>query len=159
MAASLEIRLTGGAANSDPDASLGGTMSSETISATALNNLFDNVSAAEASSGDTEYRAIDVYNAGDATAKSVQAWISTESPSDDSEIEFGKDDTATQELSDESTAPDSPAVNFSHHTSASKCDIDDIAAGSAQRLFLKRTISASAGNYADDGITLCVQYA
>jgi len=159
MAASLEIRLTGGAANSDPDASLGGTMSSETISGTALNNLFDNVSVSEASSGDTEYRAIDIYNAGDATAYAVEAWISTVSPSTDSIIAFGKDDTATQELADESTAPDSPEVTFIQHLTGSRLSIDNIAAASAQRLFLRRTISSSASNYANDGIVLTVQYA
>ena len=159
MAASLEIRLNGGAANSDPDASLGGTISSETISETALNNLFDNVSAAEASAGDVEYRSIDIYNAGDATAKTVTAWISTVSPSTDSIIAFGKDDTATQELANESTAPDDPAVTFINHLVGTPLSIDDIAAGSAQRLFLRRTITASAGNYADDGITLTIQYA
>lgn len=159
MAASLELRLTGGAANADPDSSLGGTMSSEEVSATALNNLFDDVTPAEASAGDVEYRAIDIYNAGDATAASVEAWISTVSPSTDSIIAFGKDDTATQELADESTAPDSPVVAFVQHLTGTRLSISNIAAGSAQRIFLRRTISASATNYANDGITLTVQYA
>lgn len=56
MAATLVFRLTGGASNSDPDASLGGVMSNTEISGTALNNLFDDVSPDEATSGSTEYR-------------------------------------------------------------------------------------------------------
>ena len=43
MAAVLEYFLTGGAANADPDASLGGDTSSVNVNSTALNNLFDNV--------------------------------------------------------------------------------------------------------------------
>jgi len=60
MAATLEFRLTGGSSNSDPDQSLGGVTSSNEISSTAMNNLFDNVTPTEASSGDVEYRAIDI---------------------------------------------------------------------------------------------------
>jgi len=159
MAASLEIHLNGGASNTDPDASLGGTISSETISGTALNNLFDNVDPTEASAGDVEYRSIDIYNAGDETAYTVTAWISTVSPSTDSIIAFGKDDTATQTLANESTAPDAPSVSFVNHLVGTPLSISNIAAGDAQRLFLRRTITASAGNYANDGIVLTVQYA
>ena len=160
MAASLEIRLNGGASNTDPDASLGGTISSQTISGTALNNLFRDVTAAEATSGHTDYRSIDIYNAGDATAEVVTAWISTITPSTDSVIAFGKDDTATQEIdSAGETAPAAPVVTFVNHLVGTPLSISNIAAAAHQRLFLRRTISASAGNYANDGITLTVQYA
>ena len=159
MAASLEIHLNGGASNSDPDASLGGTISSETISETALNNLFDNVSVAEASAGDVEYRSFDIYNAGDETAYIVEAWISTATPSTDSVMAFGIDETATQELADESTAPDSPEVVFAQHLTGDKLSISNIAAGAAARIFIRRTISAAATNYANDGIVFSIQYA
>jgi len=68
MAAVLELRLTGGADNDDPDASLGGVASSEEVSGTPLNNLFDDITPAEAEAGCTEYRAISIYNSGDASA-------------------------------------------------------------------------------------------
>jgi hypothetical protein len=59
MAASIVFRLSGGAGNTDPAASLGGVMSSTAVGS---NTLFDTVSAAEALSGDTEYRCYYVKN-------------------------------------------------------------------------------------------------
>ena len=58
MAATLVFRLTGGASNIDPDASLGGIMSNTEISGTALNNLFDDVSPDEATSGSTDRKSV-----------------------------------------------------------------------------------------------------
>lgn len=163
MAATLEYRYTGGAANSDPDASLGGAMSSETLSATALNNLFDNVSPAEASAGDTEYRAIDVYNSGDAEAQSVDIYMSSETSSTDSELGF-YNDGATHDgtdqgdaIADESTEP--AGASWAHYTSASKLSLPNIPAGEATRLWIRRVISASAGNTNNDSGTIAVDYA
>ena len=75
MAATLAFQLSGGASNSDPNASLGGTHSSVALSGTAMNNLFDDVSSGEASAGDTEYRAIDITNTGDATGTVVKIFM------------------------------------------------------------------------------------
>ena len=47
----VKIRLSGGAANSDPLLSLGGAMSS----VEASTNVLDDVSPDEATAGDTEY--------------------------------------------------------------------------------------------------------
>lgn len=163
MAASIEYRLTGGASNSDPDASLGGVSSSNTLSATAMNNLFDDVSASEASAGDTEYRAIDVHNAGDATATSVAIYMSTETSSSDSQIDLGINDTpasainSTASIADESTAPSS--VTFAHYTSASKLSLPDIAAGSYCRVWVRWVVDAGAGNDSNDQGTIAVDYA
>lgn len=158
MAAVLELRLTGGAANADPNLSLGGTMSSNQVAAGPLNNLFDNVAYAEASAGDVEYRAIDIYNSGDATAKVVELWIDSETPSTDSIIAVGLD-SGTQSIPNEDTAPNSPVITFSHPLVGSKMSISDIANGSAQRLWIRRTISSSATNYADDLCGITIQYA
>jgi hypothetical protein len=68
MAAVLKLYLTGGASNADPDASLGGVMSSEELSETPLNNLFDDIDPNQAEVGVTEYRALGLYNDGDADA-------------------------------------------------------------------------------------------
>jgi hypothetical protein len=55
----IVYRLSGGAGNSSPDASLGGAKSS-TVMGT---NIFDNVSSGEAAAGDVEYRAAVIANA------------------------------------------------------------------------------------------------
>lgn len=158
MAASLEWRLTGGASNTDPDASLGGTVSSEVVSSTALNNLFDNVDPADALAGDVEYRAIQLQNTGDATAVLIRLWISAETGSSDSIIAVGID-SGTQSIADEDTAPDTPTITFTHPLVGSKMTISNIAAAAGARLWVRRTISASATNYANDTVELTVTYA
>ncbi|MCK9325574.1 MAG: hypothetical protein M0P69_08740 [Bacteroidales bacterium] len=66
VAADIKKYLTGassdGGTQSDPDASLGGFRSSTVITDDSDNNIFDDVSGAEASAGDTEYRCICLKN-------------------------------------------------------------------------------------------------
>ena len=164
MAAILEFRLTGGGSNSDPDASLGGAMSSNQLSATAMNNLFDNVTPTEASDGDVEYRAIDIYNSGDEAAISGEIYMDTETSSADSQLDFYNDGTTHDgsdqgdTIADESTEPD--GASWSHYTSASKLALPtSIAASEATRLWIRRTISAAATNTANDQCTIAVEYA
>lgn len=167
MAATLELRLTGGAANSDVDASLGGIMSSNQLSATAMNNIFDDVQPDEATSGETEYRMIDIYNSGDAAAVSVEVYIDPQTSSADTSLEIGEDDTnnphasgaSLETLANEGVAPASPVITFGVHGSGAKLALPDIPAGQACRLALKRIVSAAAGNTASDQATLKVVYA
>ena len=156
MAATLEMRLTGGATNTDPDASLGGTMSSSAVSSTALNNLFDNVTPSERSAGSVEYRAVDIYNSGGDAATAVEMYMSTETSNSDTQLDFGLDST-TQTITNETTAPSS--VTFAHYTSSSKLSISDIAASGAQRVWIRRTVTAGATNDANDQGTIAVDYA
>lgn len=167
MSATLVFRLTGGASNSDVDASIGGVMSSNELSSTSLNNLFDNVTPAEATSGDTEYRMIDVYNSGDAAATSVEIYISSQTSSADTSAEIGEDATNNphasssdlETLANESTAPASPVIVFAEHPEGTKLSLDDIPSGEAARIAVKRIVSSAAGNTSSDSMTLSVQYA
>lgn len=167
MAASLQFRLTGGAGNSDPDAALGGVMSANQLSDTAMNNLFDNVSPDEASSGDTEYRAIDVYNSGDAAATNVELYMATETSSPDTAIDMGHDATnnphtsawAGETIANESTAPASPVITFGHRVTGARLSLPDIPAGQAARVWMKRVVSPGAGNTSNDLGTIRVEYA
>ena len=121
MPATLIWRLTGGASNSDPNASLGGVRSSNAISGTAMNNLFDNVTAAEASSGDSEYRALDLYNSGDAESSGTELYMSTPTSSTSTELQFGLGAApinSTTSIVDESTAP--AGVSFAAATTGSR---------------------------------------
>lgn len=159
MASSLQWRLTGGAANSDPNASLGGVSSSETLSSTALNNLFDNVSWQEAVTGDTEYRALDLYNAGDATAYAVTVWFDGNTSSADTVLQVadgGAD--ASVSVADESTAP-TGGLSFITPTEGAPLSIANIAAGHYRRIWFKRVVNALASNVANDTATLKWQYA
>lgn len=81
----IQYRLSGGAANSDPALSLGGVKSS-----TAASNYFDDVSSAEASAGDTEYRCVYVHNAhATLTLIGAKVFIQTNTPSGDTDVAIG----------------------------------------------------------------------
>jgi hypothetical protein len=54
----IQMRLSGGSGNTDPNASLGGVMSSTAVVNAVVDNLFDSITAAEALAGDTSYRGI-----------------------------------------------------------------------------------------------------
>lgn len=160
MAATLQYNLTGGASNSDPNASLGGTSSSTQLSGTAMNNLYDDVSPAEATAGDNEYRAIDIKNTGSATATVVKAYMNPDSSSADTRIDMGVEASpinSTTSIADESTAPS--GVTFGTYTTGSKLTITDIPNGSYARLWIKRVVTAGAANTSNDTGTINVDYA
>ena len=160
MAATLGWRLTGGASNSDPNASLGGARSANSVSATALNNIFDDVSPAESSAGDTEYRAVDLYNSGDAAAVGVVLYNSTETSSSGTTLDFGLEaspiDSATS-IASEAAAP--AGVTFSHPVTGSRLTVPDIPASSGARVWVRRVVSTATGNTASDQGTFTVEYA
>ena len=58
----LEFYLSGGSSNSNPNAALGGAISSSAITNASDNNLFDDVTGDEADSGDSEYRCSYINN-------------------------------------------------------------------------------------------------
>ncbi len=150
VAGDIIFRLSGGAANSDPNASLGGIMSTTTAIADAsVENLFDNVSGAESTSGDTEYRGFYVLNNhGSLTWQTVVLWISTETPSADSLINLalaGEGLNATMEtIADESTAP--IGESFTHPTTeGAGLAIGNMPFGNRFGIWVERVISAVAG--------------
>jgi len=163
MAAVIEFRLTGGASNNDPDVSLGGVMSSHTLSETPMNNLFDNVLPEEADNGDTEYRAIDLYNSGDAAATAIEMYMSSETTSTDTHLEFGTNNTPHDgsdqgdTIADESTAPS--GITFDHHLTGNRLSLTDIPAGQAIRVWISRVVAEGAANTNNDTGTIAVDYA
>lgn len=138
--------LSGGAGNSDPNAALGGAMSSTVVS-TAINGLFDDVSGAESAAGDTEYRCIYWKNTAGASRNNVKAYIVTQPTGDDSfQIGLdlaGKNGTADT-IADESTAPD-PAVTFVDAADyANGIVFGTMAANDSYAIWVKRTTPAGA---------------
>jgi hypothetical protein len=111
--------LSGGGANSDPDASLGGAISSTAFTTATLENLFSNISSAEATAGSTKYRCVYIRNtSGTSDLVNGGKYISQESPSSDTQIDLGLGTSGIsgteQTVADEDTAPSS--VTFSHPT-------------------------------------------
>jgi hypothetical protein len=160
VASDIEFRLSGGAANADGNASLGGAMSSEVVSA-ALHAFFDRVTGAEAAAGDIEYRCLYVTNT-HATLTLYQAtvWLSANTPSGDTIIDIGLGTAAIgaeeQTVANESTAP--AGVAFSAPASyAAGLVIGDLAPGEYKAVWLRRTVTAGAAAYNNDGAILAVQ--
>lgn len=164
VAGDIVFRLSGGASNTDPNASLGGAMSTVgggVISTDVLNNLWDNVSGAESSSGDTEYRAFFVENThGSLTLQGAKIWISSDTTSADDEVDIalaGEGVASTIEtVADESTAPS--GETFSHPTTfAGGLTIGDLAAGEEHGIWVRRTVQAAAAAANANPYTLSVQ--
>ena len=153
----IVYRLSGGASNSDPAASLGGAKSSTA----AGTNIFDNVSSSEASAGDVEHRCIYVHNAhGSLTLQGARVWIQSNTPSTDTTVAIalaGEGVNGTAEtVGNESTAPS--GESFTTPTDyAGGLVIGDIPSGQHQGIWIRRTVSASAAAYNNDGFTLRVQ--
>jgi hypothetical protein len=145
----IKYRFSGGAANSDPNAALGGAKSS--VDATA--SIYDNVSSAEALAGDIEYRCFYVHNAhGTLTAQATKIWIQTNTPSTDTAVDIGLGTSAVsgteQTIANENTAPTS--VTFSNPTNeAGALTIGDLAPGASKAVWVRRTVNAAAAAAAD----------
>lgn len=145
----LEFYFTGGASNSDPDASLGGVVSSNTLTDASDNNLFDDVTGDEASSGDTEYRCIALQNDnGSITLKNSKLWFTTNTTSGDDTLNIALAatglNTQPETLSDESTAP-SGGESFSAPASkAAGLSVGNVPNGQYYPIFVQRVVSGSA---------------
>lgn len=105
------LRLSGGASNTDPNVALGGIMSTTTVIVdNTLHNLFDKVTGAESTSGDTEYRAFYVLNNhGTLTLESAKIWIDSETVHTGENVQIalaGEGINATMEtVANENTGP------------------------------------------------------
>lgn len=154
----IKFRLSGGAGNSDPNASLGGAKSSTEITNASLHNLFDQVASAEASAGDTEYRCFYVHNNhGTLTWQSVKVWIQTNTPSGDTTVEIalaGEGVNGTAEtVANESTAPVGETFSAPANEGAG-LSIGNIPAGQHMAIWVKRIVSAAAAAYNTDSVVI-----
>lgn len=139
--ADIKIYLSGGSANSDPNASLGGAISTTELVDASLHNLFDVISSAEASSGDTEYRCIYVKNThGSLTWQNVVTWISTQATATVAIALGGAGINGTAEtIADESTAPTGESFSNPANQGAG-LSIGNMAAGDHFPIWVRRTV-------------------
>jgi hypothetical protein len=172
VAGDIDFHLTGASsdegAQSDPDASLGNYKSSTEITSGADNNLFDDVSGAEAASGDTEYRAFGVSNDhGSLTWSDVVVWISVDTGNGEDDIKFDVESPSAetngyiQTIVDESTAP-TGLVGWSDATSKATGKAcpntgGDLDAGEWFGVWVQRIISAAASAAAAEAVTFRVE--
>ena len=157
----LKFHLSGGAANSDPNAALGGAISTTQIVDATVANLFDNVSSAESAAGDTEYRCFYVKNThATLTLQAAKVYIQTNTPSADTSAEIGLGTSAVngteQSVANESTAPS--GVTFSTAAgSGNALSIGNIPAGQHKAIWLKRIVNAAAAAYNSDSVIIRVE--
>jgi len=158
--ADIKFFLSGGAANSNANASLGGVKSSVEITDAALHNLFDVVSSAEASAGDVEYRCLYVENTnGTDDLLTAAAWISANTPSGDTALAIGLGsaaiDATEQTVANEGVAPSGVTFSAPANQGAGLA-IGDLAAGEHKAIWLRRTVSSAAAAYNNDTATINV---
>lgn len=146
MAASLEYRLSGGGANSDHAAALGGAMSSVSVTADAI---FDTVSAVEAAAGDTEYRCVYIRNNGTMTLDVVSLYVSDTPTTGVLAIALGGEGIGgtAETVANENTAPSGESFS-TPTTSGTGLTAGPLAVGEARPMWLRRTITAGAGGIA-----------
>lgn len=150
--------LSGGPGASTPATSLGGTKSTTTISDATLNNLFDDVAAAEASTGDVEYRGIFVMNTSTETLSSAKFWLSASTTAPGDEWYFAGDgvtqpNTANSMsvIADESTAPTPSGSWLSFSQTLS---LGDLTPTKSFGIWIKRSVSVGAASYANNSASL-----
>jgi len=154
VASDIVMRLSGGSGNTDPNASLGGAKSTTAVTDNTLNNLWDNVSGAESTAGDTEYRCVYIHNGhGSLTAYSSKIWIDTDTTSSYTAIYLGLGTSAVngteQTVANESTAP--TGVTFSQPGVGTELSIGDLPFGQHKAVWIKRIVTA--GGTAQDNDT------
>lgn len=154
----LLMRLSGGAANTSPAASLGGaesTVAGGLVATGVANNLWDDVTGDEAAAGDTEYRGFYWHNNhGTLALQNAVTWIDSLTSSADTEFDIALAAEAVNvtmaTIANESTAP--ATVTFTRPTSkAAGLSIGNIPAGQFKGVWIRRTVTAGAAAANDTG--------
>lgn len=140
----IQYRLSGGAANSDPNASLGGAKSSNSAPA----GYFDTVTPAEGTAGDTEYRCLYVHNNhGSLSLDNAVLWIQASSLGTNQAIAVAAGSAAINAtetaVANENTAPSGPTFT-SPATKGAGIALGNIPAGQHKAIWVRRTVTAGA---------------
>src|SRR5215510_2193981 len=144
----LKLFHSGGGSNSTIANDIAGDISSVELTDNTLNNLWDDVSGDESSSGDSEFRKIFFKNSHSSlTAQSTVLWIDTNTTSTNDTINIGLDPAgsgaAGADIANESTAP--AGVTFSApSTKGAGLSLGNIATGVRYAVWVKRIVDASA---------------
>lgn len=153
----IQYRLSGGAANAVPSASIGGAKSSVAVGT----DLFDVVASGEASAGRVEYRCFYVHNANATlTMLAAKAWLQSNTPSTDTSADIGVGAAAVNAtetaVANETTAP--AGVTFvAAANEAGAVNLGDIPPGQHRAVWVRRTVNAGAAAYTNDGATIRVK--
>lgn len=143
IAADIQFRMSGGAANASAIASLGGVKSSNVYPAA----LFDDTGAPESAAGDTEYRAFYVHN-NHATLTFTNAviWLNAQTLGAGHAIAIGVGASAVngveQTIANEDLAP-ATVVFTSPTTQGTGLALGSIPAGQHRAVWQRRVVTAA----------------
>lgn len=143
----VEMRLSGGASNTDPVASIGGAISSSDLSSTPLHNLFDRITGTTALAGQTDYRLLYLRNDHPTDAADFTAYVSEQIAAPDKRIAIGVATQAAGQtvtaIANRFTAP--AGVTFSAPTTPETgVDIGTLDPGEARGLWVRRIVDPGA---------------
>jgi hypothetical protein len=139
----IHYRLSGGASNTNPTASIGGAKSSTDAGA----NIFTDVSSIDAGAGEVDYRCVYVHNAhASLTLIGANLTVPANTPSPTTDIAVGIGASALNgteaAVVDVHTAP--AGVTF-----GSSAALGDIPAGQSRAVWVRRTVNAGTAAAAD----------
>lgn len=160
VSSDIRVRLSGGATNTDKNASIGGAKSSTEV-ANTVNNLFDIVMSAEGTTGSVKYRCVYVHNQhATLTLQIPVVFINADSTGSDSTVSIGVGSSAVGEtepaIANETTAPS--GVSFSQPIGEENgLDIGELAPGEHRAVWIRRTISEGASAINNDTVILGVK--
>jgi len=153
VAGDIQVRLSGGAGNSAPAASLGGAMSSTAILDATVGNLFGEVNEDQTAAGITLYRCFYFRNNhGTLTWKNVKQWVQTNTPSADTTVAIGFGSSGVnaveQTVGSQTTAP--AGVTFAAPTDkATGQTIGDVPSTHHFPVWIRLTVNAGAAAFDD----------
>ena len=150
--------MSGGSANSNVNASLGGAKSSVVLVDNTIDNLFADSLGPETLAGSIKYRALYYHNAhATLTALNAKLYVTANTPSTDDTIDIAVGTAvinATEQgpVTDENTAPS--GVSWSApSTYATGLALGDIPAGQHKAFWLRRTLTGPGSAYDNDTLT------
>lgn len=152
--ADIELRLSGGASNSNPLTSLGGAMSD--VDAT-LSTLFAIADGPECTTGGVKYRMAYVTNISALTLEAAKAWLSANTPSPGTSFDIGLGTSGLngteQTVANDTTAP--AGVTFSAPgTAAAALLLGDLPAAGRYPVWFRRTTTAGASEHLGDSVSI-----
>lgn len=151
-------------AQTDPESSLGGNMSSTEVPNTALMSLFYTVSGSETISGSNKYRAVFVKNTNRLiTLAGSKVYFQNRTGQSNDLIYFGLETPtgtgySVQQIANESTTP-SGIIWYYPETSAAGITVGDIGPEEAFGVWFKREFvsTASGSGSRDDWFTIVIE--
>ena len=162
LSTDLDFHGSGGSGETDPNAWFGGVRSNTQVVDDTDNNIFADVSGAEAAAGSIKYRCLFFRNAhGSLTLQDAKLWIETNTTSSDDEIEIGLDlaglNMDADTIADEDTAP-SPAVSFFPAANkAAALDLGNVPSTQHFAFWIERTVTDPASALAANEFVLKIE--